>query len=203
MPTLAELRAQSGPQPLPRHTKIVTLVEGQHLLAEMESLADELLSIAAKASGTNEDGERTGAPRKTGQGADLSERAEEIRARQAEIPNDLAEFQGELGLVGISGGDWQRFKDDNPPRENHRQDYAYTGGRCHSGAVFAALGKFVKTWNGDPVAADDWDKWLAERITYSDRRDMIKVIVGMHEDGLARSPKFLTASSTTASSETA
>lgn len=203
MPTLAELRAQTGPKPLPRQTKVVTLVEGQHLLAEAQQLADELITIAAKASGVDEDGERTGPPRKAGQGAQLPARADEIKTRQAEILADLAQFQGELGLTGIEGGDWQRFKDANPPREGNPQDLRYTGGRCNAGAVFAALGRFVASWDGDAVNADDWDTWLAERITYADRRDMIAVVVGMHEDGLAQSPNFQRSSSTTRTSATA
>lgn len=201
MPTLAELRAQSGPQPLPRHTKVVTLVEGQHLLAESEELADELRTISANIVRVDADGERTGPPRKAGEGSRLPARADEIMARQAEILDDLAAFQGEVGLTGMTGGDWQRFKDDNPPRDGNQQDVKLTGGRCHAGALFGALGKFVTAWNGEATAPDDWDKWLAERITYADRRDLINVVVRMHEDGLARSPKFLTSSSTTRTSE--
>lgn len=201
-PTLAELRAQSGPKPLPRYTKVVTLVEGQHLLAESEALADELRSISTDAVRFDADGERTGPPRKAGEGSELPPRADAIRARQAAILDDLAEFQGEVGLTGVEGGEWQRFKDDHPPRDGHQQDLRLTGGRCHSGAVFAALGRFVSSWNGEDVAETDWDTWLAERITYADRREMITTVVKMHEDGLARSPKFLTSSPTTSPSGT-
>ena len=203
MPTLAELRAQSGPQPLPRTSKVVTLIEGQHLLAESERLSEELLSIARDASRTDADGERTGPPRKAGEGASLGPRADEIRARQEQIPDELAQFQGEVGLEGITGGDWQRFKDENPPRENDATDKKWTGGNCNSAALFAALGRFVKTWDGDTVTAKDWDEWLAERITYADRRDLVPAVVPMHEAGLARSPKFRSASATTSRSESA
>lgn len=216
MPTLAELRAQSGPKPLPRKTVTVTLVEGQHLLAEMESLLAEAVDlereknqIAEKVSGQNAEGDPTGGPLKSGQGANLSQRAEEIEVRMDElearvkaIPDDLREFQGELDLTGFSGGDWQRFKDDNPPREGNEQDKRLTSGHCDASALFNALGRFVKGWNGEPVTAADWDTFLAERIAYADRRDLIPTIVKMYENKAATLPKSRSASPTTPSSAT-
>jgi hypothetical protein len=202
MPTLAELRAQSGPQPLPRSSKVVTLIEGQHLLAESEALAEELLTIAREASRTDTDGERTGPPRKAGEGANLGPRAEEIKARQDAILDELANFQGEVGLQGVTGGEWQRFKDENPPRKDNANDARWAGGNCDSAALFAALGRFVRSWDGEPVTAADWDDWLAERITYADRRDLVPAVVQMHEQGLARSPKFRSASPTISPSAT-
>lgn len=215
MPTLAELRAQSGPKPLPRTTKLVTLVEGQHLLAEAEALAEEVKDLAreearlkTQANRTDTEGERSGPPRKAGEGAATGRRLEEIERRQDaitarldEISDDLGDHQGELGLEGMTGGNWQRFKDDNPAREDNRNDLIFASGLCDSTALFNALGKFVKTWDGEPVTASDWDEWLGERIAYADRRDLIGAIVKMHEQGAARSPKFRSASPTTSPSE--
>jgi hypothetical protein len=201
-PTLAELRAQTGPQPLPRAYKVVTLVEGQHLLAKSQRLADELLDIAAQAARVDVDGARTGPPRKSGEGADLGPRADEIRAEQAELLNDLADFQAEVGLHGITGGEWQRFKDEHPPREDNAADIRLAGFVCNASDLFSTLGRFVASWNGEDIAADDWDKWLAERIIYADRRDLIADVVKMHEEGMARAPKLRTASPTTEGSAT-
>lgn len=203
MPTLAEMRSQKGPQPLPRKTETVTLVEGQHILDETQALADELLSLASQLSGYDENGERTGEPRKQGQGATASARANEIRDQQAAMPARLAEFQGELGLTGFTGGKWQAFKDDHPPREGNRQDMRLTDGKVNSSELFTALGRFVTSWDGEPVAPGDWDSWLAEKICYADRRDLVNVIVRMHEDRMNRIPKSSTSSSTTGTSETA
>ena len=228
MPTLAELRAQSGPKPLPRTTKVVTLVEGQHLLAEVERLSEEHGHLAMEAANLkrrvngDEDGNRTGPPLKSGEGAKLTGRLDEIEARQTEIKerlehfaDDLAEVQGEVGLCGMEGGDWQRFKDKNPPRrerfdtpdgassEVNENDLKFTGGVCDSSALFAALGKFVETWDGEPVGQNDWDEWLGAKIAYADRRDLVSEVVGMHERGLGRSPKFRSASATTSPSESA
>lgn len=216
MPTLAELRAQSGPKPLPRTTKVVTLVEGQHLLAEVQRLTEEYSDLAVEQAGLkkrvngDEDGNRTGPPLKAGEGAPLSERLEQIEARQAEIKerlehfaDDLAKVQGEVGLRGMTGGDWQRFKDENPPREENAADVRFAAGMCDSSALFAALGQFVETWDGETVSKADWNEWLAEQIAYADRRDMVTEVVEMHERGLGRSPKFRSASATTSPSESA
>lgn len=226
MPTLAELRAQSGPQPLPRTTKVVTLVEGQHLLAESEALSEEIVDLSreearlrSEVNRTDAEGEKSGPPRKSGEGASTVRRLEEVKARIEEIKerlpliaDDLAGFQGEVGLVGLSGGDWQRFKDENPPREDmdedgnrlmNRQDVAFASALCNSSALFRALGKFVKTWDGETVTVDDWDEWLSERIAYADRRDLITAVVKMHEQGAPRSPKFRSASPTTSPSASA
>lgn len=203
MPTLAELRAQSGPQPLPRASKVVTLIEGQHLLAESQKLAVELEDIVVQASRLDEEGQRTGPPRKAGEKSDLPPRVDEIRAEQAALLDRLADYQGEVGLQGITGGDWQRFKDQNPARLDNSSDQRLTASLCDSSALFEALGRFVATWNGEPVAPDDWDKWLAERITYADRRDLVSTVVDLHEKGLARAPKLRTSSPTTGSSEPA
>lgn len=216
MPTLAELRAQSGPKPLPRTTKVVTLVEGQHLLAEVERLTEEYGELAVEAAGLkrringDEDGNRTGPPLKSGEGSSLTKRLEEIDARQTEIKerlehfaDDLAEVQGEVGLRGMTGGDWQRFKDENPPRKDNEADLRFAAGACDSSALFEALGRFVETWNGETVSKSDWSEWLGELIAYADRRDLVTEVVGMHERGLARSPKFRSASAMTSPSESA
>lgn len=217
MPTLAELRAQSGPKPLPRKTVVVTLVEGQHLLAEFESLLSEAVDLerekdrlAEKASGENADGEQTGPPRKAGQGSELARRADEIEARITEIearvkalPDELREFQNEITLIGIDGGAWQRFKDDNPPRDGNDQDKRLTAGHCDASALFNALGRFVKEWEGEAIPAGEWDALLAEKVAYADRRDLIPAIVEMYEKKAGTLPKSRSGSPTTKSSATA
>ncbi len=207
MPTLAELRAQNGPKPLPRAERTVTLIEGQHLLADAQRLTEELEDLQAAGRSVDEDGNRTGPPPKAGAGAkaarERTKRMEQIPDELSAIVSRLGEFQGVVGLTGMTGGDWQRFKDEHPPREDNRADLRLTGGHCNSTAVFEALGTFVTTWNGENVAEGDWDSWLAERITYADRRDLITAVVSMHEQAMNRAPKSPSSSSTTASSATA
>lgn len=207
MPTLAELRAQSGPKPLPRAERTVTLIEGQHLLADAQRLSEERDDLLAAGRRADDDGNPIGPPQKAGQGAkesrERAKRLEEIPGEMAAIVARLGDHQGEIGLTGLTGGDWQRFKDDNPPREDNKADVVYARAHCNATAVFEALGRFVATWDGEAVTQADWDGWLAERITYADRRELITEVVMLHEQGMNRAPKLPRSSSTTASSETA
>ncbi|RNL63650.1 hypothetical protein EFK50_07865 [Nocardioides marmoriginsengisoli] len=202
--TLAELRAQSGPMPLPKATLTVTLIEGQHLLDDAQRLDQERSDLLAAGRRTDDEGKPTGPPAKAGVGAkeskDRNARLDSIASELDVVGVSLADHQGEIGLQGLSGGDWQRFKDDNPPRLDNAADVRLTGGYCNATAVFNDLARYVVSWNGEPVPEGDWDSYLAERITYSDRRDMITVVVGMHEQGLARAPKLPSSSSQTENS---
>lgn len=199
MPTLAELRARTGAKPRPRATRRVTLVEGQHLLDESRRLHEQLVDLIASQPGNADDPERTGPPRKAGAKSDP--RIAEIEAAQASLLERLAEHQGEIGLTGLDGGAWQRWKDLHPPREDNRADMTLTGGLCDSSSLFDDLGTFVTSWNGEQVAEGDWDGWLAESITYADRRDLVTAVVAMHEENVVRSPFFSSGSSTTPPSE--
>lgn len=202
MPTLAQLRAQSGPRPLPRAERLVTMIEGQHLLAESEALRDELADLLLNVTRSDADGNPTGKPRKQGERG-LPPRAKEIQESQRELLERLAEFQGVVTLRGMDGGSWQRYKDDHPPRDGNVADARYAGGHCNSSDLFADLGLFVAAWDEEPVAGSDWDDTLAERITYADRRDLVTAVVEMHETGVARAPKSRTVSLSTESSATA
>lgn len=199
-PTLAELRARTGPKPRPKATRRVTLVEGQHLLDESRRLHEELVDLMASMAGAVDNPERTGPPRKAGAKSDP--RIAEIEEAQSTLLKRLAEHQGEVGLTGLDGGAWQRWKDLHPPREDNRADLQLTGGMCDSSALFGELGKFVESWNGETLTDGDWDGWLAESITYADRRDLVTAVVAMHEESVMRSPFWSSGSSTTKGSVT-
>jgi hypothetical protein len=207
MPTLAELRAQKGPAPLPRATRTVTLIEGQHLLAESEALEEERIGLLVQAERDAEAAEDDGRKRtqKAGQKPEPTKpaRVVEIEARQKEIVGELAGYQSVIGLRGFSGGDWQRYKDEHPPREDNAADVRLTGSLCNASDLFADLGRFVVSWEGDDLVDGEWNSWLAERITYADRRDLVRAVVELHEARLPRSPKSPSSSSSTESSETA
>lgn len=206
MPTLAELRAQSGPKPLPKKSVTVTLVEGQHLLAQSQQLDEELLDLRVQAEVDQAKGDEEGRDRtrKAGQKKNDSEdpRVEEIRAEQRAVVDQLAEFQATLALTGLTGGAWQRYKDEHPPREDNEADLRLTRSLCNSSDLFANLGRFVVAWEGEELADGDWDGWLSERICYADRRDLVTEVVDMHESRLPRAPKSRSSSSSTRGSET-
>lgn len=200
MATLAELRARAaGDRPLPKAEQTVTRVEGQHLLVEAKALEDELADLVRDEPGqVAEDGSPTSAPRKAGQRP--NPRIAELRDALAGLPGRLAEFQAVLGLTGLTGGEWHRWKEEHPADPESEADKRLTGSTCSASALFGSLGRFASSWDGEPLSESDWDGWLAESITYADRRDLVAVVVRMHEDGMVRVPKLSSGSSATASS---
>jgi hypothetical protein len=217
MPSLSEMRANKGtPPPRPRSTHTVTLIEGQHLLDQIGRLDAEKTAVLMNAlRNIGEDGEKDGPPRKSAEPS-TPPRVTEINAEMATLEAQLGEHQAELTLVGIDGGAWQRFKTEHPARTiGHQEttrkdgdvvrgapiidgtDLRLTYGLCDAEALFNALGLFVGEWEGEPIAPGEWDEWLAERITYADRRDLVTAVVALHEDRVNRVPKSPSGSSAT------
>lgn len=204
MPTLAELRAQTGPKPLPKATCTVTMVEGQHLLARSQQLNDELLDVLLEADRekAKDEGGRERVRKAGERKPPENPRIAELRAEMQDVVDQLGQFQGLLDLSGLSGGAWQRYKDDHPPREDSKADTTLARGLCNSSDLFADLGRFVVAWDGEELADGDWDGWLAERLCYADLRDLVTEIVDLHESKLSRAPKSQSSSSSTESAET-
>lgn len=203
-PTLAELRAQSGPKPLPKATVNVTMVEGQHLLAKSQQLNDELVDLLVEQEREKaKDDEGRDRVRKAGeQRSPENPRIDELREEMQSVVDQLAEFQAKIEISGYTGGNWQRYKDEHPPREDNQADLTLARGMCNSSDLFNDLGRFVVSWDGEELDKSDWSGWLAERICYADRRDLVTEIVDLHENKLPRAPKSQSSSSPTGSSET-
>ena len=223
MPTLAELKSQKSAT-VPKSEVTVTLIEGQHVLAEGQRLQERRADLRVSRQRLQEqvdrdaearDEEAEQRTRKGGQKAPPPDpRLAQIEALDAEIADldeqvrvladeRLPEFQGVVALTGVTGGEWQRWKDEHPAREDNRTDVEVTAGRCNATDLFKALGEYVSAWDGEPVSKDDWDGWLGEKITYADRRDLVTAVVSMHEVQVVRLPKSSSGSSTTETSETA
>lgn len=207
MPTLAELRAQTGPKPLPRAKRTVTLVEGQHLLARSQELHEQLIDVLEQIEREKEAAKDDGRDRTRKAGEkpepeDEDPRVVKIRDETRAVVEQLSGFQSEIDLNGLTGGEWQRYKDAHPPREDNKADHRYASGLCNSTDVFNDLGQFVVAWEGEALADGDWNGWLAERICYADRRDLIAAVVDMHENKLPRAPFGPSSASPTESSAT-
>lgn len=200
MPTLDELRGSKPVRPFSTHT--VTLVTGQHLLDEQKRLSNEFvdeLANAAAAPVAEDDAEQAARIRKSGERA-VSEKAEAIKTRMAELHRELAEHQGEVTLVGVlSDGEWLRWKAEHPAREDDLTDTRLTLGHCNATDLYDTLGLFVAKWDGEELGADDWATWLAERITFADKRDLVGEVVALYETRLDRAPKSPSGSSATPS----
>lgn len=187
MPTLAELLAMPADD-RPESTTTVTLIQGQHLLKEAKRLDDErtdLLIQEQRSKSDEDDGKaRT---RKMGQAAkQLSQQLEKNKTDAEALQGRLAALQGEVGLRGMDPGEWQRYKDAHPPRENSRDDRQWTGGWCNATDLLNDLGQFVVSWDGEHVPDGDA---VIMRIAPSDRSQLVHDVVAMHQDRLPRIPK--------------
>lgn len=198
MPTLAELRARKH-KTLPTHAQRITL--DQELIADVQRLETERSDLLMQARRVDEDGERTGPPRKSGEGSGIPSRVEAIDVELTTLYDRIAESEGELMLRGISGGDWQRWKDEHPPREDNVTDTRVAFGLCNATDLLNDLGRFVVSWDGEDLADGDW-QMLAEQIPPGDLRELVTAVVAMHERSGVRIPKSLSGSSETEPSAT-
>lgn len=207
--TMAELLAEAGPAPLPTATRTITLIKGQHLAEEVETLRNELMDFLASET-EDEAAERIAEEqarvRKLGAATDEAPRPdastiEKVRARKRELDNELADYQYDIELVGVPSGEWVQFKEANPPREGNAEDLRVAGGRCSYVAVLNDLGRYVAKIDGEDVEPGQWKKFAA-LVHHSSLEDLVTAVVAMYETRLDRVPKSRSASSTTERSET-
>lgn len=177
--TLADLRQNQKPS---RPERGYTVCLAQHLVAEVGVLTDELASLEPQ---VDEDGERTGPPRRLGEGD--SPRATEIREKLAALLDEMAEHEGELRLRAAEDGQWRRWTNEHPARGDdepgHKRDQDVAFGYCNADHLIDDLGTYVCAWNGEPLAEGDWPM-LAASISAADKKQMAMTVVAMHEIGL-------------------
>lgn len=178
--TLAELRANP---PKSRPERSVTLCLAPHLVAEVQALSDELAAIPLASRVDNE--EREGPPARVGQGE--HPRVTEIKARLAELVDEMAEHEGELRLRATSDGEWRRWVNAHPARDEkepgHKRDQEVTFGFCDADALIDDLETYAFSWNGEPLVDGDW-AMLTENIGGPDLKQIATSVVAMHESRL-------------------
>lgn len=160
--TLAELR-QSPRVGLPERTYSLCLAS--KLIGEVRALAIEL-----------DEAEAETAPRRAGEASP----AAEIRARMAALREEMVEHTGTLTLVGVDEGKWRQWVDDNPARKDNDRDRQIALGYCNADALLDNLGTYAHSWNGDPLAAGDWD-WIRSQAAPGDLKELGRLVVSMHE----------------------
>jgi hypothetical protein len=138
--------------------------------------------------------------RKMGQGAE-DPRVAEIQAELESLNDVMLEHTGRVTVAKtISQGDWRRWADANPPREEGRDakgrpmisafDIAVTGGSCNGSALLERLGDFVTEWNGEPLSEGQWD-WLREQMPAGDQKEAARWVVSFYEvEGAKAAPKL-------------
>lgn len=176
--TLAQIR-ESENTGGPRRSIRMCLATG--LLAEMQSLTTELAEVLSK-SGRGGDDDEARPPTRLGNPE--PPRVAEIQARMAELDDELGEHTGELVIQGIDDGEWGRWVDAHPPREEGERGYdrdARTAfGICNADALKDDLGRYAFSWNGEPLAEGDWDV-IRKNAAPGDLKEMCQTVVMMHE----------------------
>jgi hypothetical protein len=198
--SLADLKAK--PKSLP--TRVVRICLDQEAVAEVQRLENEKrdVLIDAARSRVDDEGERTGPPKRVGE-APVPPRIGEIDTELEALFDRMRESEGDLLLRAVSGGEWQRFKDDNPPREGNKTDDEVTYGLCDSAALLTDLGRYVVAWDGEAFGSDDWREWFAAQVAPADLRELCSEVVQLHEARVRVPPKASSASSATPPSESA
>lgn len=199
--SLAELRAEAKPRALERS---YSLCLAQDLVARVQSLCDERDSLAFEiGTSTDEDGK----PKKPRRANDPRQaRIAEIDTELETLYEEMRDHTGELILRATSAGLWRRWVEENPPRIADRdaegrpilnpvdENVAY--GICDATALLEDLHRYVVSWNGEPVSADDF-AYLVDNAAPGDVKEVCRIVVQLHEAAGARAPKASSLSSST------
>lgn len=204
--SIAELRA-SAKATLPEWTYEMCL--SQALVAEVQKLQAEKAQREVDAKREQPES-GTATKRKMAEGADP--RIEEIEERLEALYDEMREHTGTLLIRAETAGEWRRWCDAHPPREDGRDergrpvvlavDESVSYGFCDASALMARLGDFAVTWNGAELQAGDW-QWIEERAAGGDLKEIARQVVLMHEGpGAKAAPKLQNTSSETTPDET-
>lgn len=183
--SLAELR-QSPRVGLPERSYQLCLAP--KLVAEVQTLASELEDARLEALAQREGDEGAAKPKRMGEGT----AAAKIRARLAELNDEIIEHTGTLTLRGITEGEWRLWVDENPAREGNARDEQIAYGCCDADALIDNLGRFAHAWNGEPMGDGDWE-FLRNNSAAGDIKALASLVVAMHEM-VVNIPKLLSGS---------
>lgn len=175
--TLAELRAA---KPVARPERALTICLAPNIVAEVQSLTEELASLAPET-----DPETPAPPKRIGEGQ--PPRSREIRERLAELLDDMKDYEGELRVRATDDGVWRRWVNEHPARDEdtkgHKRDQEVAFGYCNADDLIDSLGTYAYSWNGEPLTEGDWDI-IAPSIGGPDLKQIATAVVGMHENRL-------------------
>lgn len=192
--TLAELR-QSPRVGLPERTYSLCLAS--KLIGEIRTLAIELDEAETIAAAQREGDATKAAPRRAGESSDVLEK----RAKMAALREEMIEHTGTLTLLGVDDGKWREWVDAHPAREGNKRDRQIALGYCNADDLLDDLGRYAKAWNGDDLAAGDWD-WIKSQAAPGDLKELGRIVVSMHEMAVDV-PKLLSDLLATPADETA
>jgi hypothetical protein len=147
------------------------------LVAEVDRLTDELTNLPAREMQGDPDIQP---PARMG-GQSLDDRAREIRQRLGELFAEIEAHTGDLLIRAVQDGEWRRFVNEHPAREGNARDEQVTYGICDADALIDDLGRWVKAWEGDPLAPEEWASLFAPKAAGGDLKTIASLIVQMQE----------------------
>lgn len=190
--SIEQMRSGGGNR---RGTDALELCLAQHLVARVKALQFERAALVVEIERT-EDGEKPSSL-KLGQGANPP-RVEEIDAELGSLYDEMREHTGVLTLEAEPSGEWIRWRDAHPARQNGEDaqgrplinpiDQTVTWGWCDSSALLSRLGDFAAEWNGEPLKPGEWD-WIVDNAVPGDLKEACQRVVALHENVGERAPK--------------
>lgn len=178
--SLAELLASAPSRP---SRVLPDVCLDQDLTGQVQRLNLERAALEAEFEAAQEEFEKRGeaGSRKAGEKAPKpSARIAEIDAELEVLNSRMAETGGELLLRATTAAEWQRFKDENPPREGNRSDRVVAYGFADAGALLESLPRYVVEWNGEPIPQDQRQKFC-ELMSYPDQVAAAALVLEMFE----------------------
>lgn len=202
MASLADMRARKAKtgraiEPLTDEVEVCTDPEAFDKMARLTEELNELDAEIDRAARLLAEG-----PRRSAEGPDPEklERREKLRADLAAATELVQASVGKLRVAAIPGGEWARWKDVHPPRENIPADAIFGFGVIDTTALLGDLDKWAVAWNGEPLAPGDWE--MFEPLSAELCRT-VRTVVLLQEKGLSDAPKLLSAVSSTETSDNA
>lgn len=152
------------------------------LVAKVDRLTDALSTAQVNQASVDPD---AAPPKRKGQGPDAE--VKRIRAELSALRDELEDNTGELRLRAISDGEWRRFVNEHPARDGNDRDETLAFGICNGDDLVDSLARWAHAWEGEPLAADDWERIFAPNAAGGDLRSLAQIVVQMQE--VADDPK--------------
>lgn len=170
--SLAEMRSSTM---VGRPERTYELCLAGKVVSEIQTILGDLDTIrqdeAARA-----DGVTLARPRRAAESSNVTALVDRLK----ELQSVVEEHTGVLTLVGIDEGDWRTWCDEHPPREGNVRDDEVAYGYCNADDLIAELGTYATLWNGDKMAAGDWE-FIRSTAAPGDVTKIASIVVQMHE----------------------
>lgn len=166
--TLAELR--ESPHVGLAEQSVPVCLAGK-LLAEINDLDEELRKAV-------ETSEAAGRKRMT-----TKSRARQLADQIEKLRLEMDEHTVMVRVRAKEDGEWRRWCEEHPAREDDDTDQKVFGGRCNHADLIEELGAYVIAISGETPAEGDW-KFIAASAAHGDKVTLALTVASMQESGV-------------------